>query len=265
MSHVMEMLVQTVGQCRVVDLSSDVTQHVRGPFETQLDVLEAKPGAQFFVNQVLPHLLPPEMNGRFRAECFPDAAFLRHEQVTASVHAGSHVDAPGHYGADIASENDFINAAPLEIFMKPGVLYDVADITSFEVTPEHIEAVGQANGITDISDKIVLIRTGGKKAISAAVVASLLDAGVRVVGTDSDSFDGPFQRMLERFLETGDSSLLWPCHMLGRQRPYYQLERLGGLDHLPPTGFFVFALPLLIEGATAAWTRAVALVPETEE
>ena len=69
--------------------------------------------------------------------------------------------------------------------------------------------------------------------------------------------------MIERFLATGDPSLLWPCHMLGRHRPYYQIERLGGLDRLPATGFLVIAFPVRIDKATAAWTRAVALVPRS--
>jgi cyclase len=76
-------------------------------------------------------------------------------------------------------------------------------------------------------------------------------------------FDGAFRPMIERFLATGDPSLLWPCHMLGRHRPYYQIERLGGLDRLPATGFLVIAFPVRIDKATAAWTRAVALVPRS--
>lgn len=261
--QIIETLTEVIGEYKIVDLSNDVTQHVRGPFETRIDVLEAEPGAQFFIDQVLPQLLPGDMIDHFQAKDFPNAAFLRHEQVTASVHAGSHIDAPGHYGSGVAAKEDFINAAPLEIFMRPGVLYDAVGVVDPIVMQEHIDVIGREKGITDVGTKIVLIRTGGDKAISATVVSSLLDAGVNVIGTDSESFDGPFQQMMDAYLKTRDTSLLWPCHMLGRHRPYYQLERLSGLDRLPPTGFFVLALPVLIEGATAAWTRAIALVPES--
>lgn len=264
MNAIIDRLTQAIGECQIIDLSSDVTQHVRGPFETRMEVLEAEPGARFFTEQVLPHLVSTDAAGHFRAEHFPDAAFLRHEQVSASVHAGSHVDAPGHYGPGVTTDSFFINNAPLKMFMSAAVLFDAANVDGPEVTQAHIETIGKATSITQVGDKIVLIRTGGNKAISVRVVEALLDAGVQVIGTDSDSFDGPFQRMIEGFLQTNDASRLWPCHMLGRRRPYYQLERLSGLNRLPPTDFFVLALPVLIAGATAAWTRAIALVPQVK-
>jgi cyclase len=261
MNGLIEMLTRIIGECQIVDLSCDVTQHTRGPFETHVEVLEAGPGAHFFVEQVLPRLLSREQAGRFLPEDFPGTAFLRHEQVKASVHAGSHIDAPGHYGPGVAADNFFINQAPLALFMGAAVLYDAAHLDGPEVTEEHFQLIGKAADISDVGDKIVLIRTGGNKAISPRVIEVLLDQGVQVIGTDNDSFDGPFQQMVERFLQTDDRSLLWPCHMLGRRRPYYQLERLGGLERLPPSGFFVLALPVLIAGTTAAWTRAIALIP----
>lgn len=261
--NVFDTLVDAVRQCEIVDLSQDVTQLADGPFATRIESLEPEPGAQFFVDRVLSQLLP-EAIGRLHARDFPGGAFLRHELVTASTHAGSHVDAPGHYGPGADRGTAFINDAPPHIFIAPGVLYDASGIAGPKVQLADLNTIGQATGVTEVNNKIVLICTGGNKAISVEAVESLLDAGVRVIGTDSASFDGPIQPMIESFLATGDSSVLWPCHMLGRRRPYYQIERLGGLDRLPPSGFLVLALPMLIEGATAAWTRAVALVPRTE-
>jgi cyclase len=259
--QIFDELIRAIHRCEIVDLSTDVARHAEGPFKTHVEVLEPVPGAQFFIDRILPKVMP-EAIGRMRAEDFPSGAFLRHELVTASVHAGSHIDAPGHYGPGVSGPDvAFINGAPLRPFIGAGVFYDASSVTGGAVRPEDIAAIGRASGIGDVTGKIVLIRTGGSKAISSAVVESFLDAQVSVIGTDNESFDGPFRPMIERFLAAADPSPLWPCHMLGRRRPYYQIERLGGLDRLPPTGFLVIAFPVRIDGATAAWTRAVALVP----
>jgi cyclase len=69
--------------------------------------------------------------------------------------------------------------------------------------------------------------------------------------------------MLEEQAATGDGAAAWPCHVLGRERPYYQLEGLANLEFLPASGFFVFAPPVKVRGATASWVRALALVPST--
>lgn len=252
-------LLDCVEASRLVDLSSDVGEHAKGPFQTELEVLEAEPGASFFCANVLPHLAPHAV-GKLRPEDFPDGAFLRHETVRASVHAGSHVDAPGHYGPLEDGSKGYINDAPLEAFIGAGVRIDVSTVTDARIGLRHIESAGGTALVASGRQTIVLIETGGNKGIDAEVIEAFLDVGVRVIGTDGESFDGPFQPMVDRFVETGDPSVLWPAHVIGRRRPYYQLERLRNLDMLPQQDFVVIAMPVLIDGATAAWTRAVALV-----
>jgi cyclase len=254
-------LLRAIHGCEIVDLSTDIARHADGPFKTRVEVLEPKPGAQFFIERVLPKVMPEAVD-RLRPEDFPAGAFLRHEMVTASVHAGSHIDAPGHYGPGVSGiEASFINGAPLEPFMAPGIFYDASAVPGNIVRKEDIDRIRREGAIGDVTGKIVLIRTGGNKALAPDVVESLLDAGVSVIGMDNESFDGDFRPMIERFLASSDPSALWPCHMLGRRRPYYQIERLGALERLPSSGFLVIAFPVRIAGATAAWTRAVALVP----
>ncbi len=255
-----ESLLSAMQHFEIIDLSSDVADHAKGPFMTRMEVLEAKSGARFLTEQVLP-LMAPELNGKIKAEDFPDSAFLRHEMVTASAHAGSHIDAPGHYGGELGS-GSFINDAKIEDFCGPAVFYDGSDVDGPEITWEHIEEIDRNRGNENIDGKIVLIRSGPNKAISVKVIENLLDRNVKVVGTDNASFDGPFDRMFKLFLDTQDPSVLWPCHMLGRVRPYYQIEGLANLERLPTRDFFVLAPPIKIRGATAAWTRAIALVPK---
>ena len=53
----------------------------------------------------------------------------------------------------------------------------------------------------------------------------------------------------------------WESHFLGLEQPYLQIEKLANLDQLPqPHGFTVMAFPYKIRGASAGWTRVVALV-----
>lgn len=256
-------LARELQACRIVDLSTDVTVHESGPFQTRIDAVEATDGARIFCERVAQTLVP-EAAGRFLLDHFPDRAFLRHEMITASGHAGSHIDAPGHYGPSRDGQRGHINDAPLEAFVGPGVMLDVTGIPGWQVELRHVKAAAEAGGVASVEGSIVLLHTEPDKAISAEVVESLLDDGVRVIGTDADGFDGSFSAIIRRFLATGDSATLWPAHMLGRRRPYYQVERLRNLGLLPATGFVVIALPVLIEGATAAWTRAVAFVPDTD-
>ncbi|MFI9507901.1 cyclase family protein [Nocardia sp. NPDC052566] len=243
-----------LAEAEVVDLSSDLGNHAEGPFTTRIEALEPEPGAAFFCANVLPRIAAHAV-GRLRAVDFPDGAFLRHEMVHASVHAGSHIDAPGHYGPAADGVRRDINDAPLRSFLGPGVLFDMAALDGAVVTRADVELPGDTE-----PGSIVLIRTGGDKAIAPDVIEYLLDAGITVIGTDGASFDGPFEPMIERYLTDGDRGALWPAHVLGRHRPYYQIERLANLDKLPATGFFVIALPVLIAGATAAWTRAIAVL-----
>jgi cyclase len=255
-----DLLLAGLRGCTLVDLSTDVAEHADGPFRTEIEVLEPVPGARFFCENVLPAIAPQAV-GRLTPEDFPDHAFLRHEMVHASVHAGSHVDSPGHYGPLADGSPGQVGSAPLEAFLGPGVLLDFSSVPGDQVLPAHLAKATRVSGVDSFRGTIPLLRTGGGKGISAEAIEILLDQEVRVIGTDAASFDGPFPPMVDRYLATGDSGELWPAHMLGRRRPYYQLERLRNLELLPVAGFVVIALPVLIGTATAAWTRALALTP----
>ena len=66
-------------------------------------------------------------------------------------------------------------------------------------------------------------------------------------------------------LRTGDGRVIWPAHFAGITKEYCQIEKLANLDQLPqPHGFYVSCLPVKIAHASAAWCRAIALVPEDD-
>jgi kynurenine formamidase len=87
----------------------------------------------------------------------------------------------------------------------------------------------------------------------------LLERGVRLTGTDAWSWDAPFSYTAQRVAETGDTSLIWEGHKAGRDIGYCHLEKLHNLEALPGDGFTICCFPHKIRGASAGWTRAVAI------
>ena len=90
----------------------------------------------------------------------------------------------------------------------------------------------------------------------------LLERGVRLTGTDAWSWDAPFVHTKGRYAETGDAGLIWEGHKAGREIGYCHLEKLHNLEALPAHGFTVSCFPVKIRGASAGWTRAVAILDE---
>ena len=87
----------------------------------------------------------------------------------------------------------------------------------------------------------------------------LLEKGIRVTGTDAWSWDAPFIHTKEKYADTNDASLIWEGHKAGREIGYCHLEKLHNLEALPGDGFEIACFPVKIRGASAGWTRAVAI------
>ena len=87
----------------------------------------------------------------------------------------------------------------------------------------------------------------------------LLERGVRVTGIDAWSWDAPFIHTKGKYAETKDASLIWEGHKAGREIGYCHLEKLHNLEALPGDGFEIACFPVKIRGASAGWTRAVAI------
>jgi kynurenine formamidase len=90
----------------------------------------------------------------------------------------------------------------------------------------------------------------------------LLERGVRLTGTDAWSWDAPFVHTAGKYAQTGDAGLIWEGHKAGRDIGYCHLEKLHNLEALPATGFYISCFPHKIRGASAGWTRAVAIFDE---
>ncbi len=58
---------------------------------------------------------------------------------------------------------------------------------------------------------------------------------MRVTGIDGWSWDAPFVHTKEKYLATGDASLIWEGHKAGREIGYCHIEKLHNLEALPAT------------------------------
>jgi len=198
------------------------------------------------------------------------------EEVQAISHTGTHVDAPYHYGPTSEGKPArTIDEVPLEWCFAPGVVLDVRHKGAGEfITVADLQAALDRIGYRPRPFDIVLLHTGADKRLGSPAyfaqpglgregVLWLVGQGVKVIGIDAYTLDRPFADMVADYKRTGDGRYIWPAHFAGIEREYCQIEKLANLDRLPrPHGFHVSCLPVKIAGASAAWCRAVALVPE---
>ena len=197
------------------------------------------------------------------------------EEIQAITHTGTHVDAPYHYASvSEARPARRIDAVPLEWCFAPGVVLDVRHIAAgAEITVAHLKAALDKIGYALKPLDIVLLHTGADRRIGSKEYFDqpglgrdgtlwLVEQGVKVIGIDAYTLDRPFASMVADYRRTGDGRYLWPAHFAGITREYCQIEKLANLERIPrPHGFYVSCLPVKIEAASAAWCRAVAIVP----
>jgi kynurenine formamidase len=205
----------------------------------------------------------------------PDGEAWAIEQLALTTHNGTHLDAPWHYASTMnqGERASTIDQVPLDWCFQRGVKLDFRRLgDGYVVTPDDIERelsrIGHALRPLDI----VLMNTAAGSRYGADDYIDrgcgcgregtlwLLERGVRVTGTDGWSWDAPFSVTARRYRQTGDARLIWEGHKAGRAIGYCHLEKLANLDRLPATGFDVCCFPVKIKGASAGWTRAVAIV-----
>ncbi len=198
--------------------------------------------------------------------------------IEATSHAGTHMDAPIHYGPWTIPDKQEplrIDDWPLEWCIGDGVVLDIRDIPqAHEVSAAEVEERFEAMGYELKPLDIVLVMTGNDKYwgtreyldrgghLGRESLKWILDRGVKICGTDSWSFDRAGKQWAADYLAHGrDPKYLWPCHLLGLEMPYAQIEKMCNLDVLPPFGFTVVAFPIKIHRGSAGFVRAVAMVP----
>jgi kynurenine formamidase len=209
---------------------------------------------------------------------FPDGMALAWEELTLITHAGTHLDAPWHFGPVVEGQKaKTIDEVPLEWCFGDGVVLDMRYKKPGEsITVEDVQATLDEIGYTVKPLDIILIMTGADKYVddirytemnpgmSPEATLWLVEHGVKVIGTDGYGYDKPFSVMAKEYNE-GNKDALWPAHFAGRQREYCHIEKLANLDQIPrPYGFKVCLFPIKIRRASAAWIRPVAIVEDEE-
>ena len=199
------------------------------------------------------------------------------ERCRMTTHSGTHMDAPWHYHPtmDHGKPAMAIDQVPLEWCMGPGAKLDFRDFPDGHVvTAAEVEAELKRVGHKLKPGDIVLVNTraGSRYGKDDYVAAGcgmgreatlwLTERGVRVCGTDAWSWDPPLATQMEKIRETGDWSLFWEGHKAGAETVYCHMEKLGGLDQLPATGFEVICFPVKVEKGSAGWCRPVAIVED---
>lgn len=212
---------------------------------------------------------------RITKDSFPDGEFINEQTITLSVHTGTHLDAPSHFGTKCEGKKPKnIDEIPLEWCYGNGVrlcFYDTKP--GQEIMKEDIIYELHRLDYQIKENDIVLISTGTDKkwgspkyffeapGLGREATKYLVECGVKIIGIDCYSLDRPFMQMINQYYSTKNKNDLWPAHFYGREKEYCHIERLTNLDKIPLNyGFKVCCFPIKLGGLGAAWIRAVAIV-----
>jgi kynurenine formamidase len=235
------------------------------------------PRIEYFNHENTYEQIAPFFPG-LKKEDLPDGEGWAVEFVNLCTHNGTHLDAPYHFHSTMDNALGekkpaiAIDEVPLEWCFQPGVKLDLRHLPDGHVvTAVEVEAELKRIGHTLTPLEIVVVNTrAGSRYGHPDYVASgcgmgyeatmyLLERGVRLTGTDAWSWDAPFVYTAEKYKDSGNAGLIWEGHKAGRDIGYCHLEKLHNLESLPPSGFYISCFPHKIKGASAGWTRAVAI------
>ena len=234
------------------------------PFRPRIDYIDHK-------------MSVPELAGFFpglRPEDLPDGEAWAIERIELITHNGTHLDAPYHFASTMnkGERAITIDEVPLDWCFQPGVKLDFTGLDDgYVATAADVEAELERIGHELQPLEIVVVNTSAGKrygdddyvtagcGMGYEATMYLLERGVRLTGTDGWSWDAPFVHTKKKYLESGDASLIWEGHKAGRDIGYCHLEKLHNLEALPAHGFYISCFPHKIRGASAGWTRAVAI------
>jgi len=248
----------------ILDLSVPIMSQAMERYEITVDHITHEEGARRLAKR---YGIPLKL--------LPTANLYANDEVSCSSHAGTHVDAPWHFGREVEGKPaKTIDRVPLEWCYGDGVLLDFSrkkacdPITAIDLMKE-LERIGYQLKPRDI----LLIRTGAEDhffddpnfsevatGLSGDALMWLYDRGVIMTGTDSFTMDISIDIMCQK-LKGGDTAAYFPVHKGSIVKDSCHAEKLYNLKKLPrPFGFKVAMFPIKLENCAGAWTRAVAIL-----
>jgi len=196
------------------------------------------------------------------------------EMMQISTHNGTHLDAPYHHHSTMSGgeRSLTIDEVPLEWCFNPGVKLDFRHFPDgYIVTAADVEAELKRIGHVLKPLDIVVVNTSAGThygqpdflvkgcGMGREATLYLTRQGVRVTGTDAWSWDAPFALTAQVYAENPDPSIIWEGHRASMEIGYCHMEKLTNLETLPAHGFEISCFPYKIKGASAGFTRAVAI------
>jgi len=210
-----------------------------------------------------------------KKEDMPDGTGWGDDAITLGTsHAGTHVDAPWHYGPMCEGKKArTIDEIPMEWFFHDGVVLDFRHLPDGSgITTDEVKAALKKIKYKLKPWDIVLIQTGADKywgkpeylesgsGMLADSTEWLIDQGIRVMGIDAWGWDRPFPTIKADYQKTGDKTIIWGAHKVGIRKEYCHIEKLANLDKLPkPSGFKVACFPIKVKGGSAGTVRVAAI------
>jgi kynurenine formamidase len=191
--------------------------------------------------------------------------------LSMSEHGGTHLDAPYHF----ARKGWKADRIPPPAFIGPAVVIDVRGACEADpdhaVTLEEIHAFEESHGEIPAEARVILYTGWGERwpdhrrylgddtpnddsnlhfpGLSAEAALYLADLGrVAAVGIDTASIDPGNSRDFQ-------------AHQILAAANIYNLENLDQVEHLPPTGATLIALPMKIGGGSGGPVRVLAILP----
>jgi len=192
-------------------------------------------------------------------------------RYSTAEHGGTHLDAPIHF-AEGRLANDEL---PLSSLIGPAAVIDLSDRTDpdYRISIEDLTEWEAANGEIQ-AGAILLLRTGWDTRYwdRAALLGT---AGVGPEAIPELHFPGLSAEAAEWLVENRSIAALgidtpsldygqshdFSAHVVLYEENIPGFENVANLDRLPPTGSFVVALPMKIEGGSGGPLRIVAFVP----
>jgi kynurenine formamidase len=189
-------------------------------------------------------------------------------KFTMLEHYETHMDAPAHFPPG----KETLDQIPIQHFFGPGIVIDVRDKVAknpdYRLTPEDVQAWEVRHGRIP-AGAIVMLRTGWASrwpdqkryrnmdakgvmhfpGYSVAAAKFLISRHVSGLCIDTLSIDyGP--------------SANFEVHRTTLPAGLFHVENVANLDQLPPTGAFIIAAPIKLEGGSGGPVRVFAILPD---